>query len=697
MISNATKSWAAVLEGERRASRERYVLGCPKPCNLASYWNGKFFAAQVSGPSEAVFRARAFAFTLEHLPTTLAPEQALAAGVETFQADEVPSELQKDYGFCIGADAGRGHRNFRVGYSHTVPDYDSLLREGFNGMRARIARARGRHAGRARRLEQLEAMDICLRAMSDFCRRFAVAVRPQEPVIAARLECLAGQPPASFADAVQLVWLVHILLASQKRGHNALGRLDQYLYPFYQRDLASGLLDQAGALDLLCHLFAKIEGMHEVTNICIGGLTPGGQDATNDLSHLILKATALVKSPSTNLSARLHDGSDEAFHLACIDVIRTGIGFPALFNDEVTVPMLAKLGIPLRHARDYCMVGCVETLIPGRQQAWSDSRFNTQMVADRIFDRLDSFDTFDQLMAAFYDEMDKDIAKHVEQYNASLASFPPERFPDPALSALTDCCIGRARDLNDGGARFKRQHGVGMMGLGTIADSLAAVKKLVFEEQVIGRVELKQALATDFQGQEALRQMLINRAPKYGNDDDYVDAIAVELVKRFGEAWLRHRTLDGGHFLSCMATNVSNINAGEMVKATPDGRRAFTPLSDAASPFYGRDLRGPTAFLNSISKPDYSSQNCTVVNMRFLPEYFEHDEGRRRFLALTREFVRRRAHELQFNVTDNRTLAAAREHPEQYANLVVRVSGFSAYFTRLTSEVQDDIMRRRAH
>ena len=145
-----------------------------------------------------------------------------------------------------------------------------------------------------------------------------------------------------------------------------------------------------------------------------------------------------------------------------------------------------------------------------------------------------------------------------------------------------------------------------------------------------------------------------------------------------------------------MATNVSNIHAGQE-KATPDGRRAFTPLSDAASPFYGRDVKGPTAFLNSVSKPDYSNQNCTVVNMRFLPEYFEHEEGRRRFLALTREFVRRRAHELQFNVTDNRTLAAAKENPEQYANLVVRVSGFSAYFTRLTAEVQDDIMRRRAH
>jgi len=696
MTNHANKSWTVVLDGERRAAREKYVLGCYRPYNLASYWNGKFFATQVSSPSEAVFRARAFAYTLEHLPVTLAPEQAVAAGAETFQAFEIPSELEKDYAFFTGADAGRGHRNFRVGYSHTVPAYDRLLAEGLDGFRQRIAQARTRRCSQ-RQQEQLEAMDISLRAMSDYCGRFATAISALEPEIAARLQRIAGPAPETFADALQLVWIVHILLASQKRGHNALGRLDQYLYPFYQRDIKRGVLDRASALDLLCHLFAKVEGMHEVTNICIGGMTPGGRDATNDLSFLILEATGLVKSPSTNISARLHDQSSDAFHLACIDLIRTGIGFPALFNDEVTVPMLTKLGIPLRHARDYCMVGCVETLIPGRQQAWSDSRFNTQMVADRIFDRLDSFETFDQLMTAFYAELDEDIRKHVEQYNHSLACFPPERFPDPVLSALTDCCIERARDVNDGGARFKRQHGVGMMGLGTIADSLAAVKKLVFEEQAVSRLELKQALATDFKDNEALRQRLINRAPKYGNDDNYVDDIAVAMVKHFGEAWLQHRTLDGGHFLSCMATNVSNINAGQMVKATPDGRRAFTPLSDAASPFYGRDVKGPTAFLNSISKPDYSSQNCTVVNMRFLPEYFEHEEGRRRFLALTREFVRRRAHELQFNVTDNRTLAAAKENPEQYANLVVRVSGFSAYFTRLTAEVQDDIMRRRAH
>lgn len=700
MINYATeqsKSWHLVLASERRATREQYVLGCPRTYHLGNYWQGKFYLRNAPVPSEAIFRARAFAYSLANLPVTIAPEQALAAGMETYQTDTLPAELEGDYSHCVGAFLGRGQRNFRVGFDHTVPAYDRLLVEGFRGFRQRVAKSKARYAGQPRRLEQLEAMDISLLAMSDFCRRVAAANQESEPVIAARLERIAEAPPCNFADAVQLVWLVHVMLSSQRRSHNALGRLDQYLYPFYRRDLEQGVLDQETALDWLCHLFAKIEGMHEVTNICIGGLTPEGRDATNELSFLILQATEKVRSPSTNISARLHDQSSEEFHLACIDVIRTGVGFPALFNDEVTVPMLVKLGIPKRHARDYCMVGCVETLIPGKQQAWSDSRFNTQMVADRIFDRLDQFANFEEMLEEFFREVEVDIAKHVQEYNASLASHPPERLPDPALSALTDCCIERGRDINAGGARFKRQHGIGMMGLGTIVDSLAAVKKLVFEEKQIAPKALMQALANDFQGQEPLRQMLLNRAPKYGNDDDYVDSIAVRLVERFGQAWLQHRTLDGGHFLSCMATNVSNIQAGEMVKATPDGRRAFTTLSDAASPYYGRDKNGPTAFLNSISKPDYSNQNCTVVNMRFQPEYFASEEGSRRFLTLTREFVRRRAHQMQFNVTDDKTLLAAQKNPEQYANLVVRVSGFSAYFTRLTPTVQNDIMRRRAH
>lgn len=690
-----TKDWQAILELERPASRDKYVQTCARLYDLGAYWRGKYYANNHPDITEALFRAKAFAYTLEHLPLTCDPRQAFAGGAETYLLNELPEQIAKDYQFFSGANAGRQQRPFQAGVDHTVFNIPMLLNEGFSGILQRIKISRKNKKLSSYRQHYLDAMEICAKAMSDFFMRFSQSVEDKE--LADCLKRMATEPAASFKDAIQLMWLTFVILQSQQRYHNALGRIDQYLYPFYKKDMEAGKLTRQQALDLLCHLWTKIEGFHYTTNICIGGLTPDGKDATNELSYIALEATGMVKSPSTNISARLHDKSTDQFHLACIDLIKTGVGFPAIFNDEVTVPMLVKAGIPVSHARNYCMVGCVETTIPGKQQPWGDSRFDTQLSADKIFDRIEEFNTFHQLMDAFLKQVDEDMARHAQRINSILQGYNPVQFPDPALSVLTDDCIARAKDLNDGGAHFKRFHGVGMMGLGTISDSLAAIKKLVFETHAISKTELKNALATNFKDAEPTRQMLLNRAPKYGNDDDYVDQLAVFLVKSFGEMWKKYRTCDGGRFQSCMATNVSNIPAGKIVKATPDGRHAFTPLSDAASPFFGRDTHGPTAFLNSICKPDYSDQNCTVVNMRFLPEFFANEEGRQRFLALTKEFVRKRAHEMQFNVTDNKVLLEAQKNPGEYGSLVVRVSGFSAYFTRLDESIQNDVIRRHAH
>ena len=240
-------------------------------------------------------------------------------------------------------------------------------------------------------------------------------------------------------------------------------------------------------------------------------------------------------------------------------------------------------------------------------------------------------------------------------------------------------------------------HGVGMMGLGTLADSLAAIKKLVYEERRIAPERLMNALKNDFDGEEELRLTLLNCAPKYGNDNEYCDAIAQEIVKFCGELAFEFRAIDGGFILSAMASNVQNIPAGAAIGATPDGRHAGEPLSDAASPNGGRDRNGPTAFVNSIISPDYSKQSCTVVNMRFLPEMFEHESGQKNMLALLKRFIKGGGQEMQFNVTDNRVLEDAVREPEKYADLIVRVSGFSAFFTKLAPEVQKDIMRRNAH
>ena len=245
---------------------------------------------------------------------------------------------------------------------------------------------------------------------------------------------------------------------------------------------------------------------------------------------------------------------------------------------------------------------------------------------------------------------------------------------------------------------YRRFHGLSFMGLATLADSLAALKNLVFDEGIISYRDLIDILDHDFDGSEDIRQMLINKAPKYGNDESIVDNIAAQIVSWVAEECLMHHVVGGGHFVAAMAANVQNIVAGREVGATPDGRHAYTPLSDAASPYFGRDLKGPTAFLKSVAVPDYHKVlTGSVINMRFDPQHFQDEESTDRFLAFTKAFVANRIPELQFNFTSNGTLLDAQQHPERYRNLVVRVSGFSARFVELSPEVQADIMRRRAH
>ncbi len=306
--------------------------------------------------------------------------------------------------------------------------------------------------------------------------------------------------------------------------------------------------------------------------------------------------------------------------------------------------------------------------------------------------------SYERLIELFEQELRVGFAEHAAMIDAAATSQPASVIPDPFLSALTQDCIGRARDINDGGALFKRFIGVAVMGLATLADSLAALKMLVFEQKVIDWDELMRALKADFKGYEWLQQTMLNKAPKYGNDDSYVDDIAVRIVDYCAKEVLKHHSSDGGQFVSAFAANVSNIDAGKYVGATPDGRHACTALSDAASPYYCRDRQGPTAFINSVSRPDYHLVlTGSVVNMKFEPEHFQGDQGAERFSAFTHAFVKGRVPELQFNFTGNERLHDAVEHPEEYQNLVVRVSGFSAYFTRLAPDVQQDVIRRRAH
>lgn len=687
------RNWNTIFAMERLTATPGDPFGQGQKYALGNYWQGKYrLANPMPDVPETIRRARSIRFMFEHLPLTLHPEQEFFGGAETFRCNALPAEISEpEYRAAVEAFCRcTGQRNFATGATHTTVDYETLLGEGIGGVLRRAEEAASRFPS-----ADGEAMAIVLRALSEFFLRAADHfLNNGRADTAARLEQTAWEPPETFEEGIQLVWLVFVLLeADGSRGHNALARIDQYLYPLYRKSRPP----EAIALNDLCHLWTKIEGVHEVTNLCIGGVRPDGSDAANELSYLMLKATGMVHSASTNLSARLHHGSSDEFLLACVDQIRTGIGFPAIFNDTNNIPMLANLGIPLEAARDYALFGCVEPLIPGRQPAWSDGRFNLPECFLKTCAQLNEFRSFDELLQAFQQEMLCDMAKYAEAYNRELRNQPPDRFPDPFLSALTRDCIGRGRDLNDGGAEFPRLHGVGMMGLGTLTDSLSAIRKLVYDEKSVSPERLLAALGNNFSSDPELRLMLLNRAPKYGNDDDFCDDIACRIVNICGKVCREFRTLDNGYFLSCMASNIQNIPAGASLGATPDGRLAGEPLSDAASPCGGRDVHGPTAFVNSIVRPDYSDQACTVVNMRFLPEMFRDEAGRRNLLAILRRFLDGGGQEMQFNVTDNAQLEDAMANPERYADLIVRVSGFSAFFTKLDPSVQRDIIRRTVH
>ena len=692
MAQAAQADWRVLLASTREANRCRTGV-----YDLRPDWREAAFR-DYAGQPQPVIWAHAFANVLDHVDLHVYPGDRILGSRVGMREDGLPEGLSEaDYRAAVETQNALGRRDFWAGWDHTLADYPTLLADGVGGLLARIAESRRVHDTPAERAA-LDGMRIALEGLGRFIRRHAALVTDAD--MAASLDWISRHPPRTFHEAIQLVWLTHIAFVSEGRYANALGRIDQYLFPFYERDMAAGRIDREQALDLLCHLWAHIEELGEVTNICVGGLTPDGRDGTNELSYLCIEAPRLVQSPHTNLSARFHDDSPDAFHRAAFECIRTGVGFPAIFNDHVLIPGLVGEGIPLEIARDHCMVGCIETMLAGRQQAWSDSRFNTPLCTLSALRRLASEpgQNWERLQALFAGEVQNDMAIHVSGVNDHIASFPAERFPDPFLSALTRDCINRARDVNDGGAEFPRFHGVAIMGLANIADSLAAVRKLVFEEKRVSLPILMSALETDFKGQEPLRQLLMNKAPKYGNGDPYVDDLAAWVVALTSNACLAHRTTDGGRFVAAMAANVSNIPAGQEVGATPDGRHAGTPLSDAASPFFGRDTHGPTAFLRSVARPDYRPVlTGSVINMKFEPDFFRDEGGAQRFGAFTRFFVENRIPELQFNFTGTRTLLDAQAHPENHGDLVVRVSGFSGYFTRLAPEVQDDVIRRKSH
>jgi len=624
------------------------------------------------------------------------------------------SEVELEYAKKLNQSFGG--RNFWSNSDHFAPNYTRILTLGVPGMICEIEKSMESHAGDEVRITNLRAMKHAMEGFSQMIARYADAAEAclgMDGYDDARLtfiinncRAITKRAPETFAEALQLVWLCHQAFLMEGRYAMALGRIDRYLYPFYKADIDAGRITDECVIELLENVFIKLQG--DVVNICIGGQDAEGKCQVNGLSGCVLRAVGNCNVPGPNLSLRYTLDTPDEFLDECLKTIGTGLGYPALMNDDANIAALERYGYTHEDACNYCMVGCIENFITGMQPPWSDGRFDPPKYFDYVFNRgvgktnnsvgldlgdVENIRSMDEFMEMYERQLEYGAAEYVAIFNNINDSLNQDYFPEPFLSCFCDDCIGRGLDINGGGAKYPSVHGACAMGIGTVADSLAAIEKVVFTDKEATLVQLRDAMNANFEGYEDLHEKLLS-APKYGNNDDFVDKYAIWYLDYMHELFSKYRTRDGGHFYILAAANTNNIWAGKTINATPDGRLRGEPLSDAASPTYGRDTKGATSTVNSIVKPDYTKVGGgSVVNQKFSPSMFE-GEKRAKLLALIKTYFKKGGQEMQINATSREVLIDAMEHPENYGSLVVRVSGFSAFYVTLGRDVQEDILNR---
>ncbi|MDX5627573.1 MULTISPECIES: formate C-acetyltransferase/glycerol dehydratase family glycyl radical enzyme [unclassified Brenneria] len=651
--------------------------------------------------------------------------------------------------------------NMTSGDAHLAVNFPLLLEKGLDGLREKVAERRARinltvlddlHG------EQfLKAIDITLEALSRHIHRYAGLARKMAAaetretrrqelfLIAENCDRIAHRPPQTFYQALQLCYFIQLALQIESNGHSvSFGRMDQYLYPYYRRDVElQQTLTRESAIEMLQSCWLKLlevnkirSGSHSKAsagsplyqNVTIGGqnLIDGRPtDAVNPLSYAILESCGRLRSTQPNLSVRYHAGISDDFLDACVQVIRCGFGMPAFNNDEIVIPEFIRLGVAVEDAYQYAAIGCIETAVGGkwgyRCTGMSFINFARVMLAaleggrDATSGNLflpqtrrlsqGGFENFEQVMQAWDAQIRYYTRKSIE-IEYVVDTVLEENAHDILCSALVDDCIERAKSIKQGGAKYDWVSGL-QVGIANLGNSLAAVKKLVFEQGIVSQQQLAQALDSDFAGtaNEQLRQRLMNQAPKYGNDDDSVDELLVRAYQTYINE-LRHyhnprygRGPIGGDYYAGTSSISANVPFGAATMATPDGRKAHAPLAEGASPASGTDHLGPTAVISSIGKlPTGSILGGVLLNQKLNPATLDNDNDRHKLMALLRTFFE--AHKgwhIQYNIVSRDTLIAAKKHPDQYRDLVVRVAGYSAFFTALSPDTQDDIIARTEH
>jgi len=627
-----------------------------------------------------------------------------------------------------------------AGIGHMLLNYDGILRHGL-AWYAQEASNRQHNAGTGRQADFYRAAAIACQAVIRFAGRYAeeaerLAAAERDPVrreelarIAEACQQVPAHPARTTHEALQAMQFV--LVAAQIEDYESafsIGRLDGLLWPFYGADLAAGRLTEGEALELLQCFYIKVShtiplfdadvslafaGMTAFANAVVGGQDAEGRDATNPVSYLAVEAMRRVNTQQPNFGVRLHRDTPPEFLDAVTRAMAGGLQNVQFFNDEAIIPALVNRGVPLAEARDYGIIGCVEPAVPGASFTSSDAAlFNLGLCLEmalndgrgRLFtDQLGlptgdprRFTGIDEVIEAYRRQVAYLVAHMVSALDV-LAGVHAEFKPKPFISATTGDCLARGLDLTWGGARYDFT-GVQGVGSATVGDSLAALDALVFGQGHIPLDPLLAALDADFEGYEALRQMLVHRAPKYGNDDGAADHYTRLAAEIYCQEVAKHANPRGGRYQPGLYSVTTHVALGLAVGATPDGRRAGMPLSQGISPVQGRDHAGPTAAMQSVARLDHTLvSNGSAFNQKLNPAFLRGDKGPGTLAGLLRAYFQLGGMQLQWNLVDGEMLRAAQQHPEDHRDLIVRVSGYSAHFTDLEQVVQNDIIARMEH
>ena len=641
---------------------------------------------------------------------------------------------------------------FYNGVGHVTVKYWEVLNIGFEGIMAKakveLAQCNVGDGDYARKSRFLEAVIISCQAAMDYAARYAelaqqMAAQCTDPdrkqellAIADNCSRVPAKGAESFYQACQSFWFVQLLIQIESSGHSiSPGRFDQYMYPYYKKDMENGSLSEESALELLTCLWIKTLTVNKVRsqahtlssagspmyqNVTIGGQTTDKKDAVNELSFTVLKSVAQTRLTQPNLTVRYHANLNKKFFDECIEVMKLGFGMPALNNDEIIIPSFINWGVKEEDAYNYSAIGCVETAVPGKwgYRCTGMSYINfprvllcamnngVDLTSKKRFTKgygyFTEMETYEDLLAA-WDKTVREMTRYSVIVENAIDKASERDVPDVLCSALTDDCIGRGKTIKEGGAVYDFISGL-QVGIANMADSLAAIKKLVYEEKKITKQQLWDAILDNFQSPEnkKIQEMLIEEAPKYGNDNDYVDNLVVEAydsyldeIKKYPNTRYQRGPIGGIRYGGTSSIS-ANVGQGMGTIATPDGRNAFEPLAEGCSPAHNADKNGPTAIFKTVSKlPTEKITGGVLLNQKMTPQMLSTEENKQKLEMLIRTFFNRlHGYHVQYNIVSKETLIDAQKHPEKHKDLIVRVAGYSAFFNVLSKKTQDDIIGR---